>query len=172
MITNWLFFSETVGGDKVAGGLLGTVIKGIAGAFTGVGSGAGSGAADTGYFSSSGDFFHDGGIVGLTAPSMVKNVNPAIFSGAKRFHDGLAGDEMPAILQRGETVLPKDFFSKKTEEQPQSGGQPMVININALDSKSFVEMTKQNPQAIVGPIMEAMMSGDQSLRSTMKAVVR
>jgi len=48
--------------------------------------------------------FHDGGVVGRGG---VPRMAPAaLFVNAPRFHTGLASDEFPAILQRGETVIP------------------------------------------------------------------
>jgi len=48
---------------------------------------------------------HMGGIVGqMTAHRMVPATT---FIGAPRLHTGLAADEFPTILQRGETVIPK-----------------------------------------------------------------
>ena len=49
---------------------------------------------------------HKGGLVGYDNPQ-TRFVNPALFAGAPRLHKGLAPDEYPAILQRGETVTPK-----------------------------------------------------------------
>lgn len=50
---------------------------------------------------------HQGGIAGMLGT--VRNVNPALFWGAPRYHTGgvagLAPNEVPAILQRGEEVL-------------------------------------------------------------------
>jgi hypothetical protein len=51
-------------------------------------------------------FFHEGGIVGETTVPK-RELPAATFIGAPRLHSGLAGDEFPAILQRGETVIPK-----------------------------------------------------------------
>lgn len=48
---------------------------------------------------------HGGGKVGASG-SYRPNVNPAIFAGAPRFHNGLYPGEFPAILKRGEIVLP------------------------------------------------------------------
>lgn len=50
--------------------------------------------------------FHDGGLVGRDGKP--RTVPSALFAFAPRFHDGfnLASDEFPAILQRGETVIP------------------------------------------------------------------
>ena len=48
---------------------------------------------------------HSGGVVGRGGPT--RNVSSGVFAGAPRLHNGLAGDEFPAILQRGETVTPR-----------------------------------------------------------------
>ncbi len=49
---------------------------------------------------------HSGGVIG-TSSFPTRIVPAGIFANAPRYHSGLAGDEFPAILQRGETVLPK-----------------------------------------------------------------
>ena len=49
---------------------------------------------------------HSGGVVGQTA-TPVRIVNSSIFAGAPRLHTGLRADEYPAILKRGEQVIPK-----------------------------------------------------------------
>jgi len=49
---------------------------------------------------------HGGGIVGKDVTGY-RQVDPSIFAGAPRLHNGLAADEFPAILQRGESVVPK-----------------------------------------------------------------
>lgn len=53
--------------------------------------------------------YHGGGVAGH--PRSSRNVSPSIFAGAPRYHSGgIAGirpDEVPAILQRGEVVLPR-----------------------------------------------------------------
>jgi hypothetical protein len=46
------------------------------------------------------------------------------FAGAPRLHNGLRPDEFPAILQRGETVLPRDAGT---------GGATSVKIVNVLD---------------------------------------
>jgi len=54
---------------------------------------------------------HQGGVVGQGGTT--RSVNPAAFAGAKRMHTGAAiglrPDEVPAIVQKGEIVLPKGF---------------------------------------------------------------
>jgi hypothetical protein len=53
--------------------------------------------------------FHKGGVVGRGGGSTT--VHPGVFAGAPRYHSGgIAGlkpDEVPAILQKGEVVLPR-----------------------------------------------------------------
>ena len=55
-----------------------------------------------------GNIFHEGGVAGGYAPT--RAVSPLAFAGAPRYHNGgIAGlkpDEVPAILQRGERVIP------------------------------------------------------------------
>jgi tape measure domain-containing protein len=54
---------------------------------------------------------HNGGIVGSNR-SFTRKVDPAVFAGAQRFHNGglpgLKADEVPTILQKGEEVLRKN----------------------------------------------------------------
>jgi hypothetical protein len=50
---------------------------------------------------------HFGGVVGQSGTR--RSVPAMAFAGAPRLHNGLAGDEIPTILQRGETVLPKGY---------------------------------------------------------------
>lgn len=76
----------------------------IVGKMTSVG---GSGSGDV--YDSGGVYgtdFHSGGVVGSSAGPMHR-VPFGTFIGAPRLHGGLAADEFPAILQRGETVLPR-----------------------------------------------------------------
>ena len=50
---------------------------------------------------------HKGGIVGET-PFPMRLVSADLFKNAVHLHKGLAPDEFPAILQKGELVIPKD----------------------------------------------------------------
>lgn len=54
---------------------------------------------------------HSGGVAGKDGYGHGRSVSPSVFSGAKRYHaGGIAGlqpGEVPAILQRGEVVLPR-----------------------------------------------------------------
>ena len=76
--------------------------KGISGWIGGLFGGGGGGSS----IPAGVGLWHGGGVVGYDKPQTAF-VNPALFAGAPRLHKGLAPDEYPAILQRGETVTPK-----------------------------------------------------------------
>lgn len=80
-----------------------------------------------------GSIFHEGGVVGET--SVPRRQLPShVFAGAPRYHSGgIAGlmpGEIPAILQRGEVVLPKDA---NRSAMPVN----VVMNITTPDAGSF-----------------------------------
>ena len=94
------------------------------------GTGGSSGGIFGSLFSS---IFHDGGIVGETlAPTRMMPAHA--FASAPRFHNGLMPDEFPAILQKGETVLPKN---KKM------GGANVTFNISTPNAQSFMDSKGQ-----------------------------
>ena len=114
MIANWLsmqmqmaLFGNTAG---ELGGLIGAAAKGIGNWFTSEGGLFGASMIDvvandyTGYGI---DMYgmHSGGKVGLDS-SFVRRMPVSLLSGAPRLHNGLASDEYPTILQRGEEVVP------------------------------------------------------------------
>jgi hypothetical protein len=74
---------------------------------------------------------------------------------------------------KSEAVVPLDSGQEipvnfRGEGGPMGGG--ITVNISALDSKSFIDMTRRNPKAIIDPIMRAMQRGDKALISTMRRV--
>lgn len=90
---------------------------------------------------------HTGGIVG--SPTMFRNVNPAVFAGAPRFHTGgivggLAAGEVPIIAKAGEGVF-------TPEQMAAMGGnntaisQSVTVNVqggssgNPQDDEAFAE---------------------------------
>lgn len=79
---------------------------------------------------------HTGGVVG--EGGAVRQVNPMVFAGAPRYHSGgvvgLAPDEQPAILKKGEEVLTADDPRHRNNGggQGQGGGNGYRI-INAID---------------------------------------
>ena len=95
---------------------------------------AGAGDAGGGIFGSIfSSIFHEGGVVGEGSTSR-RSVPSLLFAGAPRFHNGLAPDEFPAILQRGETVIPKNG---------RGAGMNVIMNINTPNAQSFAESKGQ-----------------------------
>lgn len=78
-----------------------------------------------------GSIFHEGGKAGDPAPA--RQFPAFVFAGAPRYHTGgIAGlqpGEIPAILQRGEVVLPKNSRA--------SAPVNVVMNISTNDANSF-----------------------------------
>lgn len=101
---------------------------------------------------------HDGGMVGDSGPT--RAVASSTFSGAPRYHvGGMAGlqpGEVPAILEKGEMVIPKE----KVSDMKASAGRPAaearserpVTVINVVDPNSVLEAIAANPDAIVNAI--------------------
>lgn len=77
-------------------------------------------------------FRHSGGLVG--SGGGFRPVNPAVFAGATRYHNGglagLAPNEVPAILLRNEEVLTEDDpRHRKNGGLSQGGGSMKVVNV-------------------------------------------
>lgn len=84
------------------------------------------------------NMFHTGGIVG-GGKAGGKKLNPLVFQGAVRYHSGgivgLAPDEVPAVLQKGEEVITKDDPRHRNNmNQTNSSGSPLTV-INSFDPK-------------------------------------
>lgn len=95
-------------------------------AFGGEGGGIGSLFSGIGSWLG-GLFMHQGGLVGdKNVPRVL--VNPALFAGAPRLHKGLMPDEFPAILQRGEMVIPRNVVEKARNDN--ATNRPINITVN------------------------------------------
>jgi hypothetical protein len=79
------------------------MIQAFGSLFGGLGSYGGGGAGDQGPTLAMARGFHSGGMVGTDGTP--RYIHPAYYENAPRFHLGI--DEVPAILQRGETVIPR-----------------------------------------------------------------
>ncbi|MCE2493597.1 MAG: phage tail length tape measure family protein [Alphaproteobacteria bacterium] len=90
------------------------------GGLLGLGGGSFRGVSEVG-----GHLFHSGGVAGAGTARRY-GVDPRAFIGAPRFpHSGIAGDEVPAILRRGETV--------HTPEQERALGGPPNIEVRLIN---------------------------------------
>jgi hypothetical protein len=79
--------------------------------------------------------FHSGGVVGMTGGPM-RSIPASYYSRAPRLHSGLMPDEYPAILQKGEAVIPRGGSVG-------SGGGDTYI-INAMDTESIVQALRRS----------------------------
>lgn len=106
-----------VGGSSSSSGGLFSSLGSIGSLFGGTSSGGGLLSGIGSFF---GGLFHAGGKV--TGGGSSRQVDPSVFIGAKRYHNGgLVGDEVPAILKKGERVL--------TEDQQRTYGKGDTNNI-------------------------------------------
>ncbi len=105
MIAKWIMFqamTQTVGPAWTAALGFGNPLAGIGGGGGGVPGGGTVGVPiDNAVMANMG---HTGWNVGMESPSSRRMVSSALFANAPRLHNGLASDEYPAILQRGERV--------------------------------------------------------------------
>lgn len=109
-----------------AGG--GSIFNAVVGAF--------AGATSPGTDTTTATRMHRGGRVGSAGQSI--SVPSSNFISAPRFHDGLKPDEFPAILQRGEEVVPKDQVGAQ-----RTGGRDIVFNVTTPDADSFRKSQRQ-----------------------------
>jgi hypothetical protein len=96
-------------------------------------------AASLGGFGGGGGEAHKGGIVGIT-PFKFRAVPASTFAKAPRLHSGLMSDEFPAILQRGEEVIPKGGgnIGSKLDTLISILSQRQTINANIIDKRDVV----------------------------------
>ena len=136
-------------------GLVGGGLTSLFGSIFGSGSsGASGGSGLSGLTSLFSAFkFHEGGVVGSGGSPVVASAGT--FAGAVRYHDGgIAGlmpGEVPAILQQGETVIPKG--------QSASGGHTFNINIQTPNPGAFKESQGQ----IAAMLSQAVSRGNRNL---------
>jgi len=97
-----------------------------------------------------GAIFHEGGIVGKT-PSPIRAVPAGTFSGAPRLHSGLSSDEFPAILQRGEIVLPRGSGGSTTPAE----AAPMTVIINNNVRGLSIEAEEDQKERVLEIVIDA-----------------
>jgi len=182
---------------KATSNLISAGITGLMGGIAGLGGGAaaasGGSLAGAGTPMNPGLVLHRGGTVGSI--STPKRMVPAgTFTGAPKFHDGLKVDEFPAILQKGEQVIPRGGGNKEpSRATPPSGlpapppmsiaipempvPQPASIAIPEMPAPppmSIVmpEMPDPPPMSIVMPKMPAMSEPSKSAGDIARAITR
>ena len=110
---------------------------------------------------------HEGGPVG--AFSGVRAVDPSVFANAPRYHSGgvagLQPNEVPAILEAGEVVIPKDARRRGGTEA--AAGDTYNITIQAADAQSFAKLLERGKGTLENLIVNGIQRGG-SLRSAIK----
>jgi hypothetical protein len=95
---------------------------------------------------------HAGGQAG--AAGSTRNVSPLLFAGAQRYHTGgmagLAPDEVPAILQRGETVIPKGGATAM-----RGGSVTVNLNVSSLDPQTARDLVLREMPTILKSVGDA-----------------
>ena len=128
------------------------------------GGGEGGGGLLGGLFGA----MHEGGPVG--AFSGVRAVDPGVFANAPRYHSGgvagLQPNEVPAILEAGEVVIPKDARRRGGGAEP-STGDTYNITIQAADAQSFAKLLERGKGTLENLIVNGIQRGG-SLRSAIK----
>lgn len=113
---------------------------------------------------------HSGGIAGRDGYSHGRSVSPSVFAGAPRYHNGgIAGlkpDEVPAILQKGERIIPRNASS--------SGASPVVVNFNpVVDNRgASVEAVARQEKALAKMQGELQGRVEAAVRSAQKRNVK
>ncbi|ALJ98230.1 tail length tape measure protein [Brucella phage BiPBO1] len=104
---------------------------------------------------------HSGGVAGSDGYGHGRAVSPSAFSGAKRYHrGGIAGlqpGEIPAILQRGEVVLPRTA-------KMNAGSTETIHVVLQDDSGRMAQIADQRIQTASGAIVQV------SVQQSAKAV--
>jgi TP901 family phage tail tape measure protein len=106
---------------------------------------------------------HRGGIVGRDGGRRM--VDPAVFQFAPRLHKGLRADEFPAILQRGEEVIPK------TQTGKPFGDVKVIVNNNSGQQvQASPEAVKwDGSNMIVSVVIDAYQRNKMGLRDMMRS---
>ena len=123
------FFVDVIKGKvKSLGDYINNFLKGIAKAMANMAS---QQMASSMMSSIQAGFFHSGGVVG-SGGNRTGSFPASLFAFAPRLHNGLMPDEYPAILQKGEAVIPKDKVGQGVSGPRQvdvkihnESGQPM-----------------------------------------------
>ena len=107
-----------------------------------------------------GSFFHGGGVVGAAGGTQ-RYMNPAMFTGAERYHMGgrvgLSHDEVPAILKRGEEVIRADDPRHRDNGGMGSWGSGMsVVNHFTISQPASKETQSQVAAAALAGAQRAL----------------
>jgi len=147
--------------------------KAIAGIGSSILSGWGSGGAGSmssgGSVQGNADYvydLHSGGIAGSGEGSGRYRRDPALFIGAPKYHGGgLAGDEMPAVLKRGEGVFTEGQMKKLAPVGQGGNNYHVSVSVDATGGKvqgdpgAASDLGRKLEGAVRGVLMAEMRPG-------------
>jgi hypothetical protein len=113
--------------------------------------------------------FHNGGRVGLDNPTFVKALPSSMFDSARRFHTGLNPDEFPAILQKGETVIPKNGAGKGVTVNVFNNAGAQVSTSSKSDGNGDVQIDVMIDAAVAKKMSTFGSKSNKALRSNFGA---
>ena len=113
--------------------------------------------------------FHNGGRVGLDNPTFVKALPSSMFDSARRFHTGLNPDEFPAILQKGETVIPKNGAGKGVTVNVFNNAGAQVSTSSKSDGNGGVQIDVMIDAAVAKKMSTFGSKSNKALRSNFGA---
>ena len=166
MLTSQLFGGQSSpGGGSGGTGAAGGILSGIIGGLLSGGDGSNlpfgqmmqtatdasaEGAASVDASIAAG-VFHAGGVAGRESNGF-RSMPAGLFASAPRYHGGLAGDEMPAVLRRGESVLTPEQMREVS-----SGGDTHVhLHLSAVDGRSAEQFLTANQGHIARIVGDAV----------------
>ena len=109
------------------------------------------------------------GLMGMLFGALGARVAPTAMAEGGMINEPVAGvglkSQTPYLLgeQGPEAVIPEDKLS--------GGSQQVNVTISAVDAKSFNQLMKENPQAVIGPIINAINGGDRGLNNSLRLAV-
>jgi hypothetical protein len=111
--------------------------------------------------------FHEGGIAGY--PRSVRHgVDPRVFIGAPRYHNGgIAGDEVPAILKRGEPVFKSMEHARQVVGGNDNGNMEAMLNAIAKKLSLTVKNINVFDPSVVGDYMHTD-DGEKATQNVMR----
>lgn len=165
-------FSDLLGG---LGGLFDGFGDSLGSLFSGLFSGMGGGGGG-GFFSSILGLFgaaHRGGVAG--SPTMFRKVNPEVFANAMRYHiggtagkaPGLRANEVPTILERGETIR-----TQQQEAAVQNALAAGQSGANNGDINVYVVSPDAVPTSVSGQDIVVSVSDNISKRGTIYQLIK
>jgi len=123
---------------RIADKLLSSALDGI---FSGTGAAGGKGLFGGAIIPG---ILHSGGVAGRDGYGHSRAVSPSVFAGARRYHKGgiagLVPGEVPAILQKGEVVLPR---GAKTAAGGVSAPVSIAIDARGADEAGLARVERQ-----------------------------